>query len=450
MITLEESQEQQSTPTYIMSDHEGGSHVMTVEARALCLDGDPADIVAIAAQQISFATKDGTIACPVDAFGEALLGGNTPTSADLGQQLGQNLARWYAQTRLVERLRAALREVQATLDEYEQERPELLLPQMRLDPYMVRVLESYKGTEESAQAIALVLDRPIEQIRAMLAQAAVAMRALVGPSPTPLQEKQTARLESTETLAADSVHPLHRSDQSDVLPGWITKPESKATEPQPHDKEAASDQLEAREAATDRERNTFRWEPDLVKRLKEEVCKEVDAASESISVAAVARAVAERCQWPYKTVDYKIRTLGLVRVEPEPSLPETLAFISVASQEQEEVRDDELEMSGQKTRESVAPDSQASPLAWSSSSLSQQEQETPTLEIGHTLWDVVVNGRTERWLLDYAYGAFPFTRANSQFIYRGRTYDLDRAYTSKLKVTVPVRAEVLREAAGVA
>ena len=177
-MTSKESQQQQTSLTCAVSDLEGGLHSLTVEARTVLLDDTAADIVEVTAQQISFATEQGTIACTVDAFGQAVLGENAPTPGDLGQQLGQNLARWYAETCLIERLRSVLREVQGTLDEYERERPGLLLPQMRLDPYVAKVLESYKGTEESAQAIALVLDRPLEQIRALLAPAASIMRAL--------------------------------------------------------------------------------------------------------------------------------------------------------------------------------------------------------------------------------------------------------------------------------
>ena len=99
----------------------------------------------------------------------------------------------------------------------------------------------------------------------------------------------------------------------------------------------------------------------------------------------------------------------------------------------------------------VVPATEASALPWLPSPSSRQAQDTPALEIGHTLWDVEVNGRTERWPLEYPYGAFPFAQAQTRFLYRGQTYDLDRAYTSKLKVTsVSARAEVAREAAGVA
>ena len=210
MMTSEESQHQQTSLTCAVSDLEGGIYSLTVEARTVLLDDTAADIVEITAQQISFATEQGTIACTVDAFGQAVLGENAPTPGDLGQQLGQNLARWYAETRLIEYLRSILLQVQGRLDEYERERPDLLLPQMRLDPYMARVLESYKGTEESAQAIALVLDRPLEQIRALLAPAASIMRALASSTPTPPQERAVQQ-ENTETPTVDSCSPSTRS-----------------------------------------------------------------------------------------------------------------------------------------------------------------------------------------------------------------------------------------------
>ena len=142
MISHEKLAGQQTILTGAVSDLEEGMHSITLDTRALLLDGDPADIAALTTQQISFATKYGTIACTVDAFGQAVLGENAPTPGDLGQQLGQNLVRWFAETRLIERLRVVLLQLQGTLDEYERERPALFLPQMRLDPYVVRVLES--------------------------------------------------------------------------------------------------------------------------------------------------------------------------------------------------------------------------------------------------------------------------------------------------------------------
>jgi len=455
MMTSEESQQQQTSLACAMSDLEGGLHSLTVEARTVLLDDTPADIVEVTAQHIRFATEHGTVACAVDAFGQAVLGGNAPTLGDLGQQLGQNLARWYAETRLTERLRSVLLQVQGTLDEYERERPRLLLPQMRLDPYMARVLESYKGTEESAQAIALVLDRPLEQIRALLGPAAVAMRALADSSPTSPQE-QTVQQENTETPTAGSVRSPHEAAPSEALPIWATEPESQATETQSHEKEAANEKAAATEhqptyAATNGERSAFRWLPVLIKQLRAEVSKEVDTASGATSIAAVARTIAQRYQWPYKAVDYKIRSLHLMHAEQETTALQTVVPDAPTHQEPTADASEQSEPDEHRVQAITAPATGASALSWLSSSSSRQAQDVPALEIGHTMWDVDIEGKAERWLLEYAYGAFPFTRANTRFGYRGQIYDLERAYTSKLKVTtVPVGAEIVREATGAA
>ena len=179
--------------------------------------------------------------------------------------------------------------------------------------------------------------------------------------------------------------------------------------------------------------------------------KEVAAASGATSIAAVARTIAERCQWPSKAVDYKIRFLHLLHAERETAAPEMAVPDAPTHQELAADASEQSEPDEHRVQAITAPATSASALSWLSSASSQQAQDTPALEIGHTLWDVEVNGRTERWPLEYPYGAFPFAQAQTRFLYRGQTYDLDRAYTSKLKVTtVPVGAEIVREAAGVA
>ena len=125
------------------------------------------------------------------------------------------------------------------------------------------------------------------------------------------------------------------------MPGWAAEPESAGgeTQTQPHEKDAANEKATATEyqpdqAATDGERNAFRWLPELITQLRAEVSKEVAAASGATNIAAVARTIAERCQWPYKAVDYKIRALHLLHAEQETAAPEMAVPDAPTHQEQ--------------------------------------------------------------------------------------------------------------------
>jgi hypothetical protein len=164
-------------------DLEGKAHTLAIGPKTIVLDDLPAIIKDVSEHGLRFAcdTDNGNeVACSTEALGRAILGGE-PSVTDVGSQLAQNLARWSLEQQLTARLHTLQDAIQVLLEEYERLQAGLFLPHPRLDPFTHQVLQTYKGTPESAQVISIVLSRPLEQIRALLAPAAASMHQLARP-----------------------------------------------------------------------------------------------------------------------------------------------------------------------------------------------------------------------------------------------------------------------------
>jgi len=59
---------------------------------------------------------------------------------------------------------------------------------------------------------------------------------------------------------------------------------------------------------------------------------------------------------------------------------------------------------------------------------------------GPYLWDVKIDGNSQRWRLDVSYGNFPFASPGTPFVYREHEYTLQRVSHSAITVTSEVHA----------
>lgn len=243
-----------------LRDTSGEVHALEICAHTILLDGQ-AVTVRLAAESLLWertglvGDEPASIVTTPDALWYALAGeGATPSPAEAGRFLAENLARWLEQLRLRHL-------VQRLASEFEQQAHPLALPQPRLDPFVEEAIARLSQTPswEKIIALAQVLERPVENVLALLRQ----------------------RGKDVPENAQKGIEPLQPVDEDDG-------------------REPVTDQLEPLPGR-------FRWTPDLEQVLTDAYL----ATPMEQSTFAAAREIARRYGWPEASVDYKIRALNL-------------------------------------------------------------------------------------------------------------------------------------------
>jgi hypothetical protein len=383
-------------------DLAGAVYTLEISSDSLLLNGEETAIAVVDEESIHFSCAQGRVTFSLEALGQAFVGENiAPTLADIGGQLAQNLMRWSLERQTIARLRELEQAIHSLLETYTYQQAQLFLPKRCLDPFVGQVLQRYTGTPESEAAIAMILGWPLDQIRALLAPAALVLREI---NQSVIDRKPASTIPSGETAPAlsmpeksgawfeDSEHgntplisPLTNNGQMSA----ISMPTLSAQGSHP--------------AGETKKRDRFRWDTERETQLKQAFASAFPSAH---TVRATARIIADRMHWPVSAVDSKIRELSLHRQDQPDTESSTVSETPPQSSQ-----------TGSEQVFGMRPD-------------------VMRIEKGNRLWNVTIDGRPTRWPLPFTFGDFPLERPGAQFIYEGQAYALQRAWNSSLDVTI--------------
>lgn len=246
-----------------LKDRSGEAHVLEIGAHTILLDGQAAT-VRLAAESLLWervglvGDESASLLTTPDALWYTLAGeGATPSPAEAGRFLAENLARWLEQQHLHHL-------VQRLASEFEQHAQPLALPQPRLDPFVEEAIARLPQAPpwEKITALAQVLEQPVPDVLVLLRQRGKDV-------PENKQQRSEPLQAAEEENERESV-----TDQLEPLPGHSL---------------------------------VFRWTAELERELTEAYL----ATPIEQSTFAAAKEIARLYGWPQTSVDYKIRALKL-------------------------------------------------------------------------------------------------------------------------------------------
>jgi hypothetical protein len=296
-----------------------------------------------------------------------------PTASEAGRLLAAHLAHWNDE----QRLRALVQSFSRLVGD---EARALILPQPRLDPFIEAALarcEEQPGLAK-VEALAQVLDQPPALVIAWL------------------------KLRGKTVVLPEKAPEAARSDEG----------------------RAGDAQVEEYEAqAAPAKRVMFRWTDERIEQLTTAFL----ATPLDQSVSSAAKAIAEGHQWPTESTEYKIYHLDL----PQKRLAQQSTSTPLKEDGAQDEPGAQVESADPATLEAApSPEVNASgprPV------IETEKAQPVELCRGNFVWDVRVDGRVQRWFLDYPVGAFPVQKG--LVVYQGITYALQMVGCNTVKAT---------------
>lgn len=378
MVTLvQESRAPFQERSHVLLDATGKGYTCEMSIDGVLLDGLLMSIVLATPGHITFVSDAETILCTPASLWYAFAGsGVSPTAADCGQLLAENLARWSAAQHSLTTLHALEHQAKMVVEHMQALPSSPYVPTPRLDAFTEEALSrcDIHPTHAQVQALAHVLDQTVETIITWLKDRG---KIVVGVETT-FSPDGTASARQVGDVVVRRKSPLHVAGTQEI----------EAARP------PASSSIGAAK------RTMFRWTPALVELLTAAFLSKPDG-----NVRATAQAIATQHDWPMKAVEYKIYDLQLPGKKQQ---QESAAPVSVSR------------------AEPLSDHEKASPLPVA--------QVPFVVQPGAFQWDMKIDGHFQRWGLDYPYGSFPLAQPGTRFVYRDHVYMLEQVSSAHLTV----------------
>ena len=391
---------------HTLIDSRGIPHTIATGSAGLMLESKPCRLLVKDAriELISVDPDIGTVIVTPAALWHAFAGGD-PTPESAGLMLAEALARWTAiqeMALLALRLRPLIDEIDLQVSRH----GKVPLPSFSFDSFTLQLLRTYDGTQEHIGALARLLKQQPATILTWLAESGLILSA-------PAEGKQADG-------TASSPEPAHTTVSDDA--GAPLSEKERAPQRSARGRRA--------KAPPPGKRPLFRWTPAMIEQLTAAFL-----TSSEPHIGEVARAIAEQYGWPAEGVEYKIYHLGLPRWRE-----------SQRGEQDQDVQHDAQDQGGdyaavplpvQEEEVLLEQDEEVSRL----SPLVIDGTQPVALRRGNFLWNVQVDGRLQRWELDYAYGQFPVADGQ-QVKYHDQVYCLQQACPNLLRLTTQEESPV--------